>query len=100
MTTLLATDKVPQPYAIDGVVVTDVLTRTLGVRLSETASGYQRLWWRTAHQQLRAAVENGWARHPYVYASTASAYQVAHVEPADFSMLQVHFPVGTAASRN
>ena len=66
------------------------------MRLPETASGYQRLWWRTAHQALRAAVESGWARHPFVWASTPTAYQVAHVQPADFAMLTVHFPVGVA----
>ena len=93
---LSQTERLPSPVAIDGVVVTDIATRSLGVRLSETASGYQRLWWKTAHQQLKAAVENGWANHPYVWASTPSVYQVAHVQPADFSMLTVHFPVGTA----
>jgi hypothetical protein len=90
------TEKLPQPAAIEGVVVTDILARSLGVRLSETASGYQRLWWKQAHQQLKAAVENGWRNHPFVWASTPSAYQVAHVKPADFSMLSVHIPVGTA----
>ena len=59
--TLFATERVPQPYAIDAVVVADVLSRTLGVRLSETASGYQKMWWKTAHTALKAAVENGWA---------------------------------------
>jgi hypothetical protein len=93
---LLATKRVPQPFAIDAVVVTDVLARTLGVRLGETANGYSRSWWRTAHTALKAAAENGWASHPYVYASTSSAYQVAHMEPADFSMLTVHFRVGVA----
>jgi hypothetical protein len=93
---LLQTEKLPAPIAIDGVVVADVVARTLGVRLSETASGYQRLWWKQAHQQLKAAVESGWARHPFVWASTPTAYQVAHVQPADFAMLQVTFPVGTA----
>ena len=93
---LYQTEKLPAPVAIDGVVETDVLARSLGVRLSELASGYQRLWWKQAHQRLKAAVENGWRNHPYVWASTPSVYQVAHVQPADFSMLSVHFPVGTA----
>jgi hypothetical protein len=93
---LLQTEKVPEPIAIDAVVVTDVVSRSLGVRLSETTSGYQRMWWKSAHQALRAAVESGWARHPFVWASTPTAYQVAHVQPADFAMLQVTFPVGTA----
>lgn len=84
---LLATEKLPQPYAIDCVVERDVTARTLGVRLPETASGYQRLWWKTAYQQLKAAVEDGWRRHPHVWASTPTAYQVVTAEPADFSML-------------
>lgn len=94
--TLSQTEKLPAPVAIDGVVVTDVTARSLGVRLPETANGYTRLWWKTAHQQLKAAKGDGWATHPYVWASTPSAHQVAHVQPADFSMLTVHFPVGTA----
>jgi len=67
---LSQTEKVPAPAALDGVVVSDITTRSLGVRLPETASGYQRLWWKQAHQQLKAAVEDGWSRHPYVWAST------------------------------
>jgi hypothetical protein len=93
---LSQTEKVPAPAALDGVVVSDITTRSLGVRLPETASGYQRLWWKQAHQQLKAAVEDGWSRHPYVWASTPSAYRAVHVQPADFAMLQVTFPVGTA----
>ena len=54
---LLQTEKLPSPIAVDGVVVTDVVARSLGVRLSETANGYQRLWWKQAHQALKAAVE-------------------------------------------
>jgi hypothetical protein len=92
---LLQTQKLPQPLAIDAVVVSDIATRSLGVRLSENASGYQRLWWKTAHQQLKAAVENGWQNHPFVRASIPGASDVANVQPADFGMLTVHFPVGT-----
>ena len=91
---LFATERVPAPHAVYGVVITDVLARTLGVRLSEKANGYSRMWWRTAHTALKAAVENGWANHPYVYASIPGARQVAHVQPADFLMLSVHFPIG------
>lgn len=94
--TALATERLRDPSAIDAVVVSDPTSRSLGVRLPETASGYQRLWWKQAHQQLKAAVEDGWLRHPYVWASTPSADRVAHVEPAHFSTLTVHFPVGVA----
>ena len=93
---LYATEKLPSPLVLEAVVITDVLARSLAVRLSENAGGYQKLWWKTAHTALKAAVENGWANHPFVWASTPTAYQVAHVQPADFSMLTVHFPVGTA----
>jgi hypothetical protein len=92
-----ATERVPQPFAVDGVVTNDLPSRSLGVRLSERASGYESLWWKQAWLQLRAAVENGWRNHPYVYASTTGAYQVAHVEPADFQTLRVSFAPGVAA---
>jgi hypothetical protein len=81
---LLQTEKLPSPVAIDGVVVADVIARSLAVRLPETASGYQRLWWKTAHQALKAAVEDGWSRHPYVWASTPSAYRVAQCGACGF----------------
>jgi hypothetical protein len=93
---LFQTEKLPSPFAVDGVVTNDLPSRSLGVRLSETASGYERLWWKQAWQQLRAAVENGWRNNPYVWASTPTAYRAVHVQPADFSMLQVTFPVGIA----
>ena len=93
--TLLQTERLPSPTAIDDVVVTDVATRSLGVRLSELSSGYEKMWWKTAHQALRSAKESGWNSHPFVWASTPSAYQVAHVQPSDFQMLQVTFPTGT-----
>jgi hypothetical protein len=40
------------------------------------------LLWKQAWLQLRAAVEDGWRRHPYVFGSAPGAYQVAHVESA------------------
>jgi hypothetical protein len=36
---LSQTEKLPAPYALDAVVVSDITTRSLGVRLHETASG-------------------------------------------------------------
>jgi hypothetical protein len=93
---LYATERLRDPFALDAVVVNDPTARNLGVRLHETASGYQRMWWKQAHQQLKAAVEDGWRSHPFVWASTPGADRVAHVEPADFSTLTVHFPVGVS----
>ena len=93
---LYATEKVPQPLVIEGVVITDVLARSVAVRLPTTAGGGDRMWWRTAHTAMKAAVENGWANHRYVYASTPSASDVVHMLPGDFSMLTATFPIGVA----
>ena len=93
---LFQTETVPQPLVLEAVVITDALARSLAVRLSENAGGYQKLWWKTAHTALKAAVENGWANHPFVWASTPSVSDVVHVQPADFGMLSATFPVGTA----
>jgi hypothetical protein len=100
------TETLPQPIAIDAVVVSDVASRSLGVRLGERTNGYEKMWWGVAHRALKAAMENGWGQSssleafrrsdPYVWASTSTASRVAPVLPADFSMLQVTFPVGTA----
>ena len=91
---LLQTEKVPQPFAVDGVVTNDLPSRSLSVRLPDTASGYENLWWKQAWLQLRAAVQDGWRRHPFVWASAPGAYQVAHAQPGDFQTLQVTFPPG------
>ena len=92
-----ARERLPQPFALDGVVTNDLPSRSLGVRLPDIASGYQCLWWRQAWLQLKAAVEDGWRNHPFVFASAPGAYQVAHVNPADFQTLAVSFPPGVAA---
>jgi hypothetical protein len=94
---LLQTEVVPQPFAVDGVVTNDLPSRSLSVRLSETASGYQSLWWKQAWLQLKAAVEDGWRNHPFVYASAPGARDVAHVHPGDFRTLTVTFPPGVTA---
>jgi hypothetical protein len=78
---LYATESVPQPLALDGVVTNDPLSRSLSLRQPDNASGYQRLWWKQAWLQLKAAVEDGWRNHPYVFASAPGAYQVAHANP-------------------
>jgi hypothetical protein len=93
---LYQTEKLPSPLVLEAVVITDVLARSVAVRLPETAIGGARMWWKTAHTALKAAVENGWANHPYVYASTPSVSDAVHMQPADFQMLTAQFPVGVA----
>jgi len=95
--TLFATEKLPSPYVVVAVVTNDLPSRSLGVRLSETASGYERSLWRQAWGQLKAAVEDGWRNHPFVWASAPGAYQVVHVNAGDFQTLTVTFPTGVTA---
>jgi hypothetical protein len=93
---LFAREVIPQPLVLDAVVITDPSTRSVAVRLPETASGGDRMWWKTAHTALRVAQETGWRNHSFVWGSTPSASDVVHMQPADFQMLTATFPVGTA----
>jgi hypothetical protein len=87
----------PRPVAVDGVVFHDVLTRTLSVRLSDKASGYERLLWTQAWQQQRRSQEAGWPLEtPWLYADVPGAARVVHGLPAEGGMMAFHFPVGTA----
>jgi hypothetical protein len=56
---ITATERIPRPMAIDGIVTNDVSARTLVVSRPESASGYQKLSWRTAHQALYRAEQKG-----------------------------------------
>jgi hypothetical protein len=56
---MVSTERLPEPL-VDGTVRNDVESRTLVVRRPENASGYQKLWWRTAHQALIQAEQTGW----------------------------------------
>jgi hypothetical protein len=95
---LIAAEKLPQPKAVVGVVDNDVANRTLFVRLTEHASGYERLLWRQAYGQLVQAEQAGWpANHRFVWASAPGAFQVAHVLPGDYATLKVHFPTSVEA---
>jgi hypothetical protein len=60
VSSLYATEKLPQPYVVTGIVDIDIPSRTLAVRLSELEHGYGRVLWKAAHQQLRASEENGY----------------------------------------
>lgn len=94
---LFATERLPQPFAVDGVVTNDLPSRSLGVRLSETASGYERLWWKQAWLQLKAGWEDGWRNHGHVRAGAFGDREIAIVHPGDFQSLVVSFPPGVAA---
>jgi hypothetical protein len=97
--TAIATERIPRPIAVDGVVTNDVLARTLVVRRPESLSGYQLLLWREAHGALARAEEIGWANHHIVWASGAGQFDVAHALPGDNLTFLFHFPVGNDAYR-
>jgi hypothetical protein len=84
--------------AATGVVFADTVARTLSVRLSETASGYQRMLWQQGWQQQRRAQEAGWAANgaPWVWADAPGVRRVVHGRPGEGGTLTFHFPPGTA----
>jgi hypothetical protein len=96
--TTVTTEVLPQPVAVDAVVFTDPVARTLTVRLPDSASGYDRLSWAQAWQAQRRAQEAGWPRSgaPWVWADVPGHRQVAHGLPGDGGVLSFHFPPGTA----
>jgi hypothetical protein len=92
-----ATDEaLPQPQAIDLVAFVDVVTRTLIVRLPDTAGGYERLLWTQGWQQLRKAYEDGWPASgpPWVFAGLPGAGRAVHAVPGEAATLVFNFPVG------
>jgi hypothetical protein len=95
--TIRASELLPSPLAVTGIVDIDIPSRTLAVRLSELESGYSKLWWRESHAALKAAERNGWRGHRTVYVSTPTASDVAHAVPGDYQMLLVRFPAGVSA---
>jgi hypothetical protein len=52
MSVLRATERVPKPLTMIGVVSVDSVNRALIVRRQEQASGLERLAWREAHTAL------------------------------------------------
>src|SRR5215204_4898467 len=93
-----ATTRLPDPLAAVAVVTNEVPSRTLVVKLADTAEGYARLLWRQGHAQLVQAQEAGRsAGVPTVWASTPGAYRVAFAVPGDAGTLRFHFPAGNSA---
>jgi hypothetical protein len=89
---------VPQPVALECVVFADYAARTLSVRLSDRASGYERQAWLQAWQSQRRSREAGWPVDgaPWLYADVPGARRVAHGLPGDGGVMSFHFPPGAA----
>jgi hypothetical protein len=82
---------------VDAAVFNDVPSRTLVVRLSESAGGYEKRLWRESHGALVTAEASGWRTGGTVYASAPGAFQVAHAAPGDYGQLLFRFPPGVTA---
>jgi hypothetical protein len=96
---LFGTEKLPQPMAVDAVVVNDPAARTLFVRLPDHTTGSQRIAWQRGYQALLKAETSGYRGNvPDLWASTRSADRVAHGVPGKGGMLKFHSPVGDGSS--
>jgi hypothetical protein len=98
VTVLAATTPLPSPMAVTGVVSSIIPERVLVVRISDTASGYERRCWREAFVALRRSEEGGWRdAGPAVYAYTDKADKVASAvagEDVFGGLLRFTFPPG------
>jgi hypothetical protein len=101
MSVLRATERLPQPLVMDGIVHNDIATRTLVVSRPGQASGYQKLAWRMAHEALVKSEQGGWrgASAPHVWASGGGQSDIAFGVPGDNLTLLFHFPVGKRRTR-
>jgi hypothetical protein len=86
---------VPQPKAIDCVVVVDYPSRTLYARLPDSSTGLGRSHWTQAWQQLKLDEERG-SRAPDLWASTPTSDRVARVTAGEGQQLKVFFEPGNA----
>jgi hypothetical protein len=93
MASVMATTPVPSPKVVDATVFHEPSTRTLAVRLNESAGGYEQMLWRQSYQDLRKSEEAG-RQHRTVWASGGGGNQIAFAACGDYQMLTFHFPVG------
>jgi hypothetical protein len=91
------TEKLPQPMAMIGIVTIDNFQRNLVVSRPDTLSGYEKLSWRTAHEQLVRAERVGWgSATPTLWAHGGGETNIAFGVPAENLRLSFHFPAGKA----
>jgi hypothetical protein len=80
---------VPQPLAINAVVVNDFANRTLFCRLPDHLTGPGRITWADGWQALQLAEENGWGGGtPFLWAATKTAERVARASAGDAQTLR------------
>ena len=92
---LFATEKLPSPMAMAGIVSIDNWRRNLVVSRPDTLGGYEKLSWRTAHEALVKAERVGWgSATPTLWAHGAGETNIAWGLPGDNLTLSFHFPAG------
>jgi hypothetical protein len=74
---------VPEPMGITAVASVNIGERSISVRCSDLASGYEKLSWRTAFRHLQSAEQLGWSNHGTVWASTPTKFQAAYATPGN-----------------
>lgn len=94
----MTVEALPRPQAVDAVAFVDTLTRTVTVRLPDTASGYTKLLWRDAWTRQRRSMEAGWppSGSSWLYCDVPGARRVVHGEPVEGGQMSFCFPVGVA----
>ena len=96
--TAAAVERVPSPLAVGAAVTIDVPSRTLAVRLSETAGGYEQHLWREAHSALLRDQDSGWrGSGPVVWCSAPGRRDIVPAVAGDFGMLLARFRPGESA---
>jgi hypothetical protein len=96
---LMATERIPQPLTMTGIVSVDNWQRNLVVRRPEDLSGYEKVACMTAHELLVRAQEAGWPRNgaPFLWANGAGQSDIARGLPGGRLTLLFHFPAGKDA---
>jgi hypothetical protein len=98
VTTLAPATRLPSPMVMDGIVSIDNLQRNLVVRRPENLSGYEKLTWRMAHEQLVRGEQSGWDSDvPTLWAHGGGQTDIAFGVPGDNLTLLFHFPAGKDA---
>ena len=96
--TAFAPERVPTPLAVDAVVIVDMASRSLAVRLSDKASGYEQHLWREAHGALSREQDSGWrGATSTVWCSAPGRRDITTVTAGDWQMLLARFRPGESA---
>jgi hypothetical protein len=93
--TAAAVERLPTPLAVEGAVAIDNPSRTLAVRLTENAGGYESHLWRQAHGALLREQDSSWrGATSVVWCSAPGQRDITAATAGDFQMLLARFRPG------